>query len=201
MLLSVLRFSSYSFFFSFFFYLSVNFSGPTPVPTFLCLCLAVLFFLNQSAWLLNPPLWLNPPIIHTGVQMHTFKHRKGEKKQLSELTQRAHSARSVPIHLTKLFSSWKRLIWAPAAPNHPIRDRAISSPLGLSEPSVQVPLFLQWWRDGNVFRAPCHSLWARLEELFLCQFIYIILHSAPGHCSCTFLMSCKSHNFLLLLWF
>lgn len=79
-------------------------------------------------------------------------------------SQRAHT---VPVHLTKPLASWKRLIWAPAAPNHPIRDRVISTLLRLSEPSVQVRLFPRRWQDGVVFRSSCHSLWAHPEGLSL----------------------------------
>lgn len=78
--------------------------------------------------------------------------------------QRAHT---VPVHLTKPLASWKRLIWAPAAPNHPIRARVISTLLSLSEPSVQVPLLLRRWQDGVVFRSSCLSLWAHPEGLSL----------------------------------
>lgn len=79
-------------------------------------------------------------------------------------TQRAHT---VPVHLTKPLASWKRLIWAPAASNHPIRDRVISTLLRLSEPSVQVPPFPRRWQDGAVFRVSCRSLWAHPEGLCL----------------------------------
>ena len=96
-------------------------------------------------------------------------------------TKSTHRARTVPIHLTKPLSSWKRLIWAPAAPNHPIRDRAISSPLGLSEPFVQVPLFPRRWQDGVVFRAPCHSFWARSEGLSLAWLCSSSLQFSVAH--------------------
>lgn len=102
--------------------------------------------------------------LHKPARLNTYGCRTQARRTQGA---RAHKAHTVPVHLTKPLSSWKRLIWAPAAPNHPIRDRAISSLLSLSEPFVQVLLFLRWWQDEVVFRASCHSFWAHSEGLSL----------------------------------
>lgn len=102
-----------------------------------------------------------PTHSHTHTRVCTHTHTD---------TQRAHT---VPVHLTKPLASWKRLIWAPAAPNHPITDRVISTLLRLSEPSVQVPLFPRRWQDGVVFRSSCRSLWAHPEGLSLARILQL----------------------------
>lgn len=173
------------------------------------LCYCSFPFANVPHLLNWTQLFLNTHTYgHTSLHIHTFKHRNRHKTQAGHThthtnTKSTHRAHTVPIHLTKPLSSWKRLIWAPAAPNHPIRDRAISSPLGLSEPFVQVPLFLRRWQDGVVFRASCHSFWARSEGLSLArtlQFIYIVLCGAPDCCEkCTLPVSKQDHISPILL--
>lgn len=101
----------------------------------------------------------------------------------------------MPIHLTKPLSSWKRLIWAPAAPNHPIRGRAISSPLGLSEPFVRVPLFPpQRWRRSRV-QSVLPLILGMFKGAFPGRFIYGALCSAPRCCEkCTMLVSSQDRT-------